>query len=587
MVPRRTGTRVRRLSLIAIVALVGATLASGTVNAVAAGRDRFQASGAVTGAAEGAELHSLLDFEQAAAGSPMSGSQSLFSRCRFSPFAGNVNFYSPLQSWEHDVIVDDTTTTFADGTSCFNPQNEQNIVVNPTNPLNIVTSANDYRFGSYGCWAYVTMDGGATWQDVVIPGWTSPTGGSGLFAKSMCGGDPALAFAPDGTLYYSGVTWNFDKFPRTLSGVAVSSSNDGGLTWSAPSMVHYEATGTVFNDKPWISVGNDGTVYETWTKFYLGPKGLGYIRSPIVMASSRNGGKSWSSVKEVSDPAHPYTQGSQVAQAPDGALYVTYNAASPSSGYNTDALVVARSTNGGRTWATSEVARIYDDLDCYPIQEPGAQDRPTLTNEQFRMMVNPSLAIDPTNGTLAVSWADDQGAGTCGQGGTTFSGVTSNQVKLITSADGTNWSSVRTITSTSADKAYPSVGANAGVISVGYFTRDYSPVPTSADRSCGIMERDSVSGSQVLPTDPVRAAAAVCLDWAVKTSADNFGTQVRVTSQSSNPYILFAGGFIGDYTGTAVTADGDTVTAWTDSRGNPGTTSPNQDTLVSFLSEVP
>ncbi len=94
-------------------------------------------------------------------------------------------------------------------------------------------------------------------------------------------------------------------------------------------MVSSAATGNFFQDKEWIGVGNDGTVYLTWTRFYQGPRGLGYLKSPIVMASSKNGGKSWSSVKQVSDDAHPYNQGSQVAMAPDGAVYVAYEGSTP------------------------------------------------------------------------------------------------------------------------------------------------------------------------------------------------------------------------------------------------------------------
>ena len=70
------------------------------------------------------------------------------------------------------------------------------------------------------------------------------------------------------------------------------------------------------------------------------------------------------------------------------------------------------------------------------------------------------------------------------------------------------------------------------------------------------MERDSVTGNVVLPADPARASAAECLGWAVRSSSDNFTGEARVTRNSSNPYILFAGSFIGDYTGTAVGADG-------------------------------
>jgi hypothetical protein len=70
------------------------------------------------------------------------------------------------------------------------------------------------------------------------------------------------------------------------------------------------------------------------------------------------------------------------------------------------------------------------------------------------------------------------------------------------------------------------------------------------------------------------------MDWAIRSSTDNFAAQTRVSAQSSNPYIQFAGAFIGDYTGTALDASGKAVTVWTDFRGNPGVTKPNQDTLL-------
>jgi hypothetical protein len=574
----------RRLGLITAVALLGASTISGASLARSPGQDRFRPSGDGDAGerAELAELRNLQEMEDQAAEHPVTGAQSLFSRCRFSPFSDGTVTYDPLKPWERDVIVDDTTTTFADGTTCYNPQNEQNIVVNPTNDKNVVTSSNDYRYGSYVCYAYVSDDGGASWDNVMLPGWTAPTGGQGLFAKSYCGGDPVLAFGPDGTLYFAGLVYNFDKFPRTLSGVAVSSSSDGGHTWTAPVMVAYNGTGNFFYDKEWIGVGNDGTVYLTWTKFYQGPLGLGYLKSPIVMASSRNGGKSWSSVKEVSDAAHPYNQGSQVLQAPDGALYVAYEGATPGSGYNEDALIVARSTDGGTHFANAEVARVYDDYDCYPIQEPGGQDRQTLSNMQLRINSYPSMAIDPATGQIVIVWADNRADPACGHGGAKYTGSgTSNQVQMVTSSDGTGWSAVRQLTS-GPDKVYPSVGVNNGLIAIGYYTREYA-TSVGANRECGIMERDTTTGELVPPTDAGRASAVVCLDWALKTSLDDFAGTTRVSSQSSNPYILFSGSFIGDYEGTAVTADGTIYTTWTDFRGNPGVTLPNQDTMVGVI----
>jgi hypothetical protein len=585
MVHHGASALLRRLSLIAILALIGATILSGSTIAATGGKDHFRASATAGGGdtdtegAEAAEQRDLQHFDEEAEANPVRGADALFSQCRFAPFAGQLSLYPALAANEHDVIIGDTLSQFADGTTCYNPQNEQNIVINPTNRNNIVTSSNDYRFGFGACWAYVTTDGGATWHDVVMPGWSNITLAKGVFVKTGCGGDPVMAFGPDGSLYFSALTYNLDKFPREMSGVAVSKSTDGGLHWAPPVMVSYNATGNFFYDKEWIGVSNDGTVNLTWTKFYQGPRGLTYIKSPIVISQSRNGGKSWSSVKEVSDAAHPYNQGSQSAMAPDGTLYVSYEASDPATGYATDIVALAKSTDGGTTFSTSKVARVFDDLDCYPLQLPGGQGRQTLSGEQFRLPINPSLAIDPTTGLIAIGWADNEGVGSCGNGGTTFTGgPTSNQIKVATSSNGSTWSS-RRITSSAPDKLFASVGANAGVLSVAYYTRDYAQAPNNT--LCEAKLRDPAGGPIT-----VLSTANVCLDWALKTSTNGGATwssQKRITSHSSNPYTLFAGSFIGDYEGTAVDDQGKTWTVWTDFRGIRGETSPNQDTLVGTI----
>jgi hypothetical protein len=66
----------------------------------------------------------------------------------------------------------------------------------------------------------------------------------------------------------------------------------------------------------------------------------------------------------------------------------------------------------------------------------------------------------------------------------------------------------------------------------------------------------------------------------MRSSTDGFKSETRLTAQSSNPYMQFAGTFIGDYEGVAVDAAGKAAIVWTDNRGNPGVTTPNQDAVV-------
>ncbi len=424
-------------------------------------------------------------------------------------------------------------------------------------------------------WAYWSMDGGATWHNVLLPGLTAQTGGQGPFKLMDSAGDPVIAFGPDGTVYYANIV--FSRI-NPASGVAVSASSDGGRTWGAPNMVAYSKSANFFNDKEWIGAGPNGRVVVTWTVFNQGAQGAGYISSKVVGAISYNRGHSWTRQGfPVSDAAHPYNQGSQVVFGRHGELYVAYEGATPASGWNQDGVVLARSTDDGMTFTTADLARVYDDLDCYPIYS----GRQTLSGEHFRLNSYPSMAVDPTNGNIAITWADQQGSGTCGTGGSSFSGTTSNQVKLLTGS----WSTIRTASvqritgaagAANADKVFPSVAANGGDVVVSYYTRGYA----TTNPACFVAIPDNTSGGTSVAT-----TASVCLDYAAMSSADGFASERRLTSEGSNPYVQFAdGSFIGDYTQAAIGTDGMAHASWTDFRGRPGTDGPNQDVYVSSFS---
>jgi hypothetical protein len=486
--------------------------------------------------------------------------------------------YGPLAATEVDAINGDATNNSGfSNFGCTTPQNETTIAANPTNADNLIAGANDYRvccdftgLNDGTGWAYYSTDGGKTWGNVQLPALTAETGATGSMKKFDSAGDPAVAFSPDGVAYYANIVFSRVSF---ASGIVVSSSRDGGKTWSAPNLFAFVNAGNFFNDKEWIAAGPNGKVTVTWTRFSLGPKGAGYNSSPIVSANSKDYGKTWNNQgSPVSDNAHPFNQGSQVQYGPDGTLYVSYEATSPLFGYTTDAMVIARSTDGGSTFQTKELARVYDDADCYPVYA----GRQTLTDMHFRLNSYPSMSVDPVTSEISLAWADQEGSGTCGHGGSSFAGTTSNQVKLIHAP----WASIGTaavmrVTNSAPDKVFPSVASRNGNIVVTYYTRDYGIL--SVAPACNVQTNPQPTGITPVPT-----ARPVCMDYAAKTlNGSTFGAQKRLSNESSNPFVQFAdGSFIGDYTQVAMDKNSMAHASWTDFRGNPGHTPANQDVLI-------
>jgi hypothetical protein len=218
---------------------------------------------------------------------------------------------------------------------------------------------------------------------------------------------------------------------------------------------------------------------------------------------------------------------------------------------------------------------VFDDLDCYPIYA-GSK---TLTDMHFRLNSYPSMSIDPTTGNIALAWTDDQGAGSCGGGGASFTGTTSNQVKLLTGT----WTTIGTaqvtgLTTTGQDKVFPAVSTLGGQTVVSYYTRDYAI--TSNAPVCNVETNPAPSGIA-----PAASPRPVCLDYAARVATGNsWGTQLRLSTASSNPFIQFAdGSFIGDYSQVAIGTDGKAHPAWTDFRGHPGVTSANQDVMTQTI----
>jgi hypothetical protein len=294
-------------------------------------------------------------------------------------------------------------------TSDTTSQNETPLAVNPLNPDNLITGNNDWNYND-GCGVNASLDGGKSWTPTLpsgfLPGITRYTNdpdvagtGDGDF-----GGDPAVAFAPDGTAYFACFT-----YVGTSTMLLLSRSHDGGRTWLAGGGVDPLALVSAFNgngiskgsngqfpDHEAMSVGGDGTIYITWAQFH----GYGSA-SPVWISTSTNQGRSFSRPVKVSSGNVRSDQDQRIVTNKDGSVaYVVFDNAI--QGGKGTSMFVAKSTDHGSSWTTPFQFAVFSNPVClfppYCFNIPGGQFRGPGSY--------PAPAYNPVDDRLYVAYAD-------------------------------------------------------------------------------------------------------------------------------------------------------------------------------------
>jgi hypothetical protein len=488
-----------------------------------------------------------------------------------------------------DQIFGDTIVTAGTQTGCSTAQNETSIAVNPRNPRNIVAGANDYRLfnsreqrNDASGVAYTSFDGGRTWTNVQLPHLTFQTGSTGQLAIMDSAGDPVLGFGAGNTVYYGNIVFSrgapAPDGTEPPSGIVVNVSHDGGLHWGEPVIVAIDgvdaagnlAATQVFNDKVWLGADpRSGRVYVSWTRFLDNADGS-YRESPIVVSASRDFGRTFGPTTRVDTTLEaftggltPFSQGSNPQVGRDGTLYIAYEGTECATlacdqPTDRDVTVVATSRDHGATFRKSIVDTNFD----FPPNEDVG--RSTLTGLNFRINSYPQLSYDPIVDRLYVTWADDRNGLYTADG----ESIKTNGDNLVsTSLGGRNWSRPVAV-GTAQDEVFGAVATFAGFVAVSSYTRHYD-------------------------------ANGFNLDFAYWKSFGPGGLRHaaihRITTQSSDPGIQFVGTgavsgkelqglFIGDYNAMAIGTDLKIHPCWTDFRGRPGLTKPNQDAYTQSIS---
>ena len=214
-------------------------------------------------------------------------------------------------------------------------------------------------------------------------------------------------------------------------------------------MVSWVKAPNFFNDKEWIAAGPNGKVVVTWTKFYQGPRGAGYMHRRSSVPSPTTAGR-----PGTARASRSRTRPARSTRLPCRCRTGRRRSTSPTRAPTLHRLRhrrhdLARSADDGRTSPRRprpgvRRSRLLPDLRRAPDADRRALPAELLTRVQHR----------PVTGQLAIAWADDQGAGNCGTGGDTFSGTTSSQVKLVSGGWGFGPPGDR---HPGADKVFPSV----------------------------------------------------------------------------------------------------------------------------------
>jgi hypothetical protein len=417
--------------------------------------------------------------------------------------------------------------------SLSRPQVEPSVTSKPSDRSTMVAGFADYVADVIPGVARST-DGGKTWVGptggALLPDPPSLIWGDRASVGHIAGGDSAVAWGTGNTVFFSTLGFQDNRSPPTpgacnVGGVYVYRSTDGGNTWTLPAGGPAVAnTQTVFRDKEYIAVDTYptsprvGTVYMTWDDdVYSGcPQDFGtnFVSRRIMFSRSTDGGVTWSTPTALAS-------GCLVASIPavgaDGSVYVTWFDCNSGDGER-----VRKSADG---IAFAPAVSAASGLTRCPNPLPGASFRDSSA-------AFPTIATDPTAASrVYVAWSS-------------CTATAQADVFLSRSVDGgATWSPTPLRVnddgpSNPRDQFFPSITVDdAGVVRA-MWGDDRLDTVNPGGHNYDIFNANSTDHGA------------------------SFGTNVRVTSQSSNPDADFGGTFIGDYFGIAPCG----TPIWTDTR---------------------
>lgn len=235
---------------------------------------------------------------------------------------------APTGRWAAPVLISETKAA-----------REISLVLSPTDPRFLAACApsgvpNTTNKQSY---FHATKDGGRTWATVNVE--------PALDTRSAAfeGGDCDVAFDRGGTLY-SADTW--------LGNLSVGASTDGGKTWTGTAL----AVTSPVVDRPWLVGGPKGTVYLSYHDVQC------CMPSAMWFTKSTDFGKTFSPAVPIptAGPEGAYIWEGNYVVAPNAKdIYLVYSRRLAPLGVDRGMdIFLASSHDGGTTWSSAPVASL-------------------------------------------------------------------------------------------------------------------------------------------------------------------------------------------------------------------------------------
>lgn len=457
----------------------------------------------------------------------------------------------------YDGARDATTDACSSGRR---PQNEPTVAVDPRNAAIVVAGSNDYcaQIVNGEVWPgyYRSTDGGASWQDSLVPGYPADNSPAGLAspAHGQCAaaGDPTQAFDTGGRLFYGFICFNRGKPVNGSTYVAVY-DRDGArylrtvLVDAGTPSAQFNGSG-LFQDKINLAVdqtsgSHAGSVYVAWAR-YSGKA----PNNVILFSRSTDHGQSFSTPIRIS-PGLAQEQFADIAVGPDGAVYVTYRTYA-AQGRTSNAVWLVKSTDGGATFGTPRLVSTFTPFssDQFTGGSGGVDcgDGPFACPSGLTFSRFDSLsAVAADDSGVHVVWSARNGNGQA-------------RTYVRNSPDGLTWpTSATTLDSvTAGHQWFPDIASADGVLTVVFYDSRgdpaYTPSLPPGNTASGHNSGDVVQTRVAQSTD----GGASWSETVVSSRGSNFGWETHGSRRD---------GFWGDYLYVSAVPGAVQVT-WTDSR---------------------